>query len=155
MISENKKAPAFTLPSTEGKVRLSEYAGSWVVLYFYPRDMTSGCTVQAQDFRDLREEFEARDAVIIGVSRDSLESHEKFVAKEDLNFPLLSDPDAKVIEKYGAWGEKNMYGKKSFGIIRTTVVIDPRGKVRKIFPRVRAKGHADKVLSTLDELQSE
>ena len=123
------------------------------MLYFYPRDMTPGCTTEAQGFRDAAEQLEEREAVVLGVSKDSIESHEKFRDKHDLNFALLSDPDGKVIEKYGAWGEKNMYGRKSMGIIRTTVIIDPAGKVRKIFSKVRVKGHVEKVIATLDELR--
>ena len=154
MIEEGKKAPAFTLPSSEGgKAKLGDFAGKWVVLYFYPRDNTPGCTTEAKDFRDAAEALEERDAVVLGVSKDSIASHEKFIAKHDLGFPLLSDEDGKVLEKYGAWGEKNMYGKKRMGIIRSTVIIDPKGKVRKHFPKVRVKGHVEKVLEALDELQ--
>lgn len=155
MIEEGKKAPQFTLPSSEGgKVKLKDHSGKWVVLYFYPKDMTKGCTIQAQDFRDAADELAARDAVVFGVSKDSIERHEKFVEKESLNFALLSDESGKVIEKYGAWGEKNMYGRKSMGIIRSTVLIDPSGKVAKHFPKVRAKGHVDKVLAALDDLRA-
>ncbi|HBQ17876.1 MAG: thioredoxin-dependent thiol peroxidase [Sandaracinaceae bacterium] len=155
MIEEGKKAPAFTLDSSEGgKVKLKDQAGKWVVIYFYPRDMTPGCTTEAQDFRDAAKALEKHEAVVFGVSKDSIESHCKFRDKHDLNFALLSDPDGKVIEKYGAWGEKNMYGRKSMGIIRSTVIIDPAGKVRKIFPKVRVKGHVEKVLEALGALQS-
>lgn len=154
MIQEGKKAPAFTLASSSGdKVRLKEHAGKWVVVYFYPRDMTPGCTTEAKDFRDAHSAIEERDAVVFGVSKDSVESHCKFIGKHELNFTLLSDPDGKMIEKYGAWGEKNMYGKKRMGIIRSTVLVDPAGKVRKIFPKVRVKGHIEAVLAALDELQ--
>jgi len=152
MLQEGKKAPAFTLPSTEGgKASLKDYAGQTLVLYFYPRDDTPGCTKEAEAFRDQLDAFSERNAVIVGVSRDPLDKHEKFRAKYDLPFPLLSDPDTKVHEKYGAWGEKNMYGKKTMGVIRTTVVIGPDGKVVKIFPRVRVPGHADKVLAAIDD----
>ena len=155
MIEEGKKAPAFTLDSSEGgKVKLKDQAGKWVVIYFYPRDMTPGCTTEAQDFRDAAKALEKHEAVVFGVSKDSIESHCKFRDKHDLNFALLSDPDGKVIEKYGAWGEKNMYGRKSMGIIRSTVIIDPAGKVRKIFPKVRVKRHVEKVLEALGALQS-
>ena len=152
MVEEGKKAPAFTLESSEGgEVSLKDYAGKWVVLYFYPRDNTPGCTTEAQDFRDAADELAARDAVVLGVSKDSIASHQKFAAKHDLRFPLLSDPEGEVLESYGAWGEKNMYGKKRMGIIRTTVLIDPAGEVRKIWPKVRVKGHVAKVLVALDE----
>ncbi len=123
-----------------------------MVLYFYPRDATPGCTTEAQEFRDAKGDLGRKNAVALGVSKDTVASHQKFAAKQELNFPLLSDPEGKVIEKYGAWGEKNMYGKKSMGIIRTTVLIDPEGKVRRVWPKVRVKGHVDAVLAELDEL---
>ena len=155
MIEEGKKAPQFTLPSSDGgKVKLTELKGKWVVLYFYPKDMTPGCTTEARDFRDAAKALEGHDAVVLGVSKDSVERHCKFIEKEELNFALLSDEDGKVLEKYGAWGEKNMYGKKRMGIIRSTVIIDPKGKVAKHFPKVRVKGHVDKVLAALDELDA-
>jgi len=154
MIEEGKKAPAFTLPSSDGgKAKLSELKGKWVVLYFYPKDMTPGCTTEARDFRDASEALAERDAVVLGVSKDSVERHCKFIDKEGLDFPLLSDESGEVLEKYGAWGEKNMYGKKRMGIIRSTVIIDPSGKVAKHFPKVRVKGHVEKVLAALDELR--
>jgi peroxiredoxin Q/BCP len=152
MVKEGKKAPAFTLPSTSGgKVSLKDYAGQTVVLYFYPKDMTSGCTTEALDFKAASRKLKNRNAVVLGVSKDSLERHDKFIAKHKLNFDLLSDESGKVIEKYGAWGEKNMYGKKRMGIIRTTVVIGPDGKVVKLFPKVRVKGHVDAVIAAIDE----
>jgi peroxiredoxin Q/BCP len=152
MIAEGKKAPAFNLPSSDGgKLRLADLEGKSVVLYFYPRDNTPGCTTEACDFRDAKEALDARNAVVLGVSKDSIASHEKFIGKFDLGFPLLSDADGAVIEKYGAWGEKNMYGKKSMGIVRTTVVIGPDGKVAKVFPKVKVKGHVDAVLAAIDE----
>lgn len=150
---EGKKAPAFALDaSTGGKVRLKDLAGKWVVLYFYPKDATPGCTAEAQAFRDAKSAFEERGAVILGVSKDSIASHQKFAEKHGLDFALLSDPSGEVIEKYCAWGEKNMYGKKTMGILRTTVLIDPAGKVRRIWPKVRVKGHVEEVLAALDEL---
>lgn len=150
MVEEGKKAPSFTLESAEGeKVSLADFKGKTVILYFYPKDDTPGCTREAQGFRDALPKIKRRNAVVLGVSRDTTASHCRFRDKYDLNFPLLSDPDAKVIRAYGAWGEKNMYGKKSEGIIRTTVVIDPEGKVAKVFPRVKVDGHVDKVLAEL------
>ncbi len=152
-LQEGKKAPAFALESSAGgTVRLKDLEGKWVVLYFYPKDATPGCTTEAQGFRDARAELEARGAVVLGVSKDSIASHRKFAEKHALSFALLSDPSGEVIEKYGAWGEKNMYGKKSMGIVRTTVLIDPAGKVRRVWPKVRVSGHVEDVLSALDEL---
>jgi thioredoxin-dependent peroxiredoxin len=149
-IKEGAKAPAFSLESAEGdKVSLADFKGQKVVLYFYPKDDTPGCTLEAQAFRDALPRFKRKKAVVLGVSRDSTASHCRFRDKYGLNFPLLSDPVGKVIQAYGAWGEKNMYGKKSMGIIRTTVVIDADGKVARIFPKVKVTGHAEAVLDTL------
>lgn len=153
MIEEGKKAPAFSLPAVGGhKVSLADYAGKRLVLYFYPKDDTPGCTTEAKDFQAAEKRFAKLSAAVVGISKDSLAAHEKFCGKYGLGFPLLSDPEGKVIEKYGAWGEKNMYGKKSLGIVRTTVVIDERGVVRKIFPKVRVNGHVEQVLETLAAL---
>ena len=153
MIEEGKKAPAFSLPaSTGGKVSLSDFAGKRLVLYIYPKDDTPGCTTEAKDFAAARERLAALSAEVVGLSKDSIEAHCKFAKKHGFDIALLSDPEGKVIEKYGAWGEKNMYGKKSMGIVRTTVVIDERGVVRKIFPKVRVAGHVDKVLEVLASL---
>jgi len=152
MLKEGSKAPAFKLPSSVNDgdvVSLADYAGKTVVLYFYPRDNTPGCTREAEAFRDAAAALKKKNAVVLGVSKDSVASHCKFRDKFDLNFPLLSDADGKVIEAYGAWGEKTLYGKKSMGIIRTTVVIGPDGKVKKIFPKVKVDGHADEVLAAI------
>lgn len=153
MLEVGKKAPAFTAKdSTGAKVSLSSLAGKYVVLYFYPRDATPGCTVEACAFRDEDAALRARGAVVLGVSPDSAESHQRFVAKHGLPFQLLVDEDHALAEKYGAWGEKNMYGKKSMGIIRSTVLIGPDGRVARVWPRVKAQGHAAQVLAALDEL---
>ena len=147
MVEVGKKAPAFTLESSEGgKVKLADFAGKVVVLYFYPRDNTPGCTIEAENFRDAIPALEKLGAVVLGVSKDSIASHCKFRDKLGLGFPLLSDPEGQVIEKYGAWGEKNMYGRTSMGIVRTTVVVDREGRVVKVFPKVRVKGHVEKVV---------
>lgn len=153
-LTEGSVAPDFRLPaSTGGDIGLTDYRGKQVVvLYFYPRDMTPGCTQEACSFRDLQEEFAALGAVILGVSTDDLASHAKFQAKHDLNFPLLSDVDAKVAQAYGVWKEKNMYGKKSMGVVRTTFVIDRDGVVRKIYPKVKVDQHADTVLDFVKSL---
>ncbi len=153
-LAEGKKAPAFSLPSsTGGKISLKDFKDKkHLVLYFYPRDMTPGCTTEACSFRDLSEEFEEAGAAIVGVSADDLESHEKFVAKHDLTFPLLSDDGGQIAEKYGVWKEKKMYGKTFMGIERTTFVIDKSGVIRKIYPKVKVDQHADEVLEFVKSL---
>jgi peroxiredoxin Q/BCP len=149
---EGRKAPAFTLPDADGnKVSLKDYAGRHVILYFYPRDDTPGCTKEACGFRDLSRKLARRDAVVLGVSPDDGASHAKFAKKYKLPFTLLSDPDRKVMEKYGAFGEKVMYGKKTKGVIRSTVWIGPDGKVVKHWQRVpKAEAHPAKVLEALE-----
>ena len=150
MIVEGKKAPAFNLESSAGgSVSLASLAGKTVVIYFSPKDNTPGCTVQAQQFREQLAAFEKLSAVVFGVSKDSVASHCKFIDKYDLTFALLSDPTGTTIEAYGAWGEKNMYGKKSMGIVRSTVVVGPDGTVKKHYAKVKADGHAAQVLADL------
>lgn len=152
-IEPGKKAPAFTLPADDGsKVKLSDLAGSPVVLYFYPKDDTPGCTREACAFRDRKKDLQKLGAKVFGVSPDSVESHVKFRDKFELNFPLLADADHKVAEKYGAWREKNMYGKKSMGIQRSTYLIGPDGKVAQLWKRVKVDGHDEQVLAALKEL---
>lgn len=152
-IEEGKKAPAFTLTTDDGsKVRLADLQGSPVVLYFYPKDDTPGCTREACAFRDQKAKLKKAGAVVLGVSADSAASHAKFRDKYDLNFPLLVDADHKVAEKYGAWREKNMYGKKSMGIQRSTFLINAGGKVAKVWKRVKVDGHDEQVLAALAEL---
>ncbi|MEK6820928.1 MAG: thioredoxin-dependent thiol peroxidase [archaeon] len=149
-LTEGKKAPNFSLYDTEGKtVTLSQLKGKKVVLYFYPRDDTPGCTAEACEFRDNLARVKRKDALVFGVSKDTMESHQKFSKKYELNFPLLSDPEGKMIEAYGAWGEKSLYGKKFMGIIRSTVIIDEDGNILKHFPKVTPKGHAEEVLAAL------
>ena len=150
MIEEGSKAPPFTLESDAGaKVSLADFKGRRVVLYFYPRDNTPGCTREAQAFRDLLPKLKRKNAVVVGVSRDSIASHCRFRDQHDLNFPLLSDPEGKVIQAYGAWGEKTLYGRKSMGILRTTILIDEEGRVKRVFPKVKVDGHAEEVLAAL------
>ncbi len=154
MLAENKKAPAFSLPSTDGgKLSLKDFAGKTLILYFYPRDNTPGCTTEAQEFRDALPELQKLGAEVVGVSKDTIDTHCGFRDKHSLTFPLLTDADGRVMEKYGAWGEKNNYGKVTVGVIRTTVIIGADGKVQKIFPRVRVKGHVDRVVQTVRDLQ--
>jgi thioredoxin-dependent peroxiredoxin len=152
-IEEGTKAPAFTLTSDDGsKVKLSDLAGSPVVLYFYPKDDTPGCTIEAKAFRAKSKQLAKHGAVVLGVSPDDQASHAAFKAKYDLDFPLLVDADHKVAEKYGAWREKNMYGKKSMGIQRSTFLIGAEGKVKKVWKRVKVEGHDEKVLEALAAL---
>lgn len=154
-IEPGKKAPAFTLKDQDGQTyKLKDLAGAPVVLYFYPRDNTPGCTKQACAFRDRYEELQATDAQLFGISTDTAESHIKFRDKFELPFPLLVDEDHKMSEKYGAYREKNMYGKKSMGIQRSTYVLDSAGKVVKVWKRVKVDGHDQQVLDVLAELGS-
>ncbi len=153
-ITVGAKAPKLTLPDgMKNNVDLSNFSGKWVVLYFYPKDNTPGCTTEALDFTALKNDFDALNAVIIGVSPDSSESHCKFAEKHNLSIILLSDGEKKTIEKFGAWKEKKQYGKKYFGVARTTVLIDPSGKVAYIWENVRAEGHAREVMDHLKNLQ--
>lgn len=148
-----QKAPNFTLLSDTGeKISLKDFRGKKVVLYFYPKDDTPGCTKEACSFRDNMNRILERGAVVIGVSADSVESHKKFKEKYNLNFPLLSDEKHKVLEKYGVWKERILYGKKFMGTERTTFIIDESGKIAHIFRKVKVDGHTEEVLKKLDEL---
>ena len=147
------KAPDFSLPDIKGRTRnLAEYKGKWVVLYFYPKDDTPGCTIEACSLRDARDDLAKVGTEIIGVSKDDTSSHEKFKAKHSLNFSLLTDADGAVIKAYGAWGKK-MFGNE--GILRKTFIIDPSGMVRKVYGRVTPLGHGEQVLTELKRLQAE
>jgi len=147
-------APQFTLKDEKGnEVSLKDFKGEKaVVLYFYPKDMTSGCTAEAQSFRDLKGRFTRAGAVILGVSPDDAASHRKFCTKEKLNFPLLVDEGHKVASAYGVWKRKSMYGKTYYGIERTTFLIDKAGKVAQVWPKVKVEGHADEVLAAVKAL---
>ena len=154
MIEEGKKAPAFTLKSQDGKaVKLSDFAGKNVVLYFYPKDNTPGCTTEACDFRDQHSKLEKAGAVVLGVSPDAEKTHLKFAGKFGLPFTLLADPEHEVAEKYGSWGEKTLYGRKFMGIIRSTFLIGSDGKVAKVWPKVKVAGHVDEVLEAVKSLK--
>ncbi len=145
------KAPEFTLPTDGGgSVSLAKLKGQKVVLYFYPKDDTSGCTAEACAFRDMLPRFKKMDAVVIGMSRDSVASHDKFKKKYELSFTLASDAEGKVTEKYGVWVEKSMYGRKYMGIERATFLIDEKGKIQQIWHKVKVPGHADEVLKAVN-----
>jgi peroxiredoxin Q/BCP len=148
-------APTFRLPDQDGvEVSLESLRGSWVVLYFYPKDDTPGCTTEACEFTEGIESFRGLDAVVLGCSPDTPEQHRNFIGKYDLRIRLVSDPAHEVMAAFGAWGEKNMYGKVTVGVIRSTVIIDPKGRVAHHWKRASAKGHAEKVREKLEELQS-
>jgi peroxiredoxin Q/BCP len=150
MLEVGTKAPDFTLEDSEGnKVSLKDFRGRKVVLYFYPRDNTPGCTRQALAFKKLYEDFKAKDVVVIGISKDSTASHFKFAQKNGLPFILLSDPERSVIEKYGVWQEKKMYGKTSMGVVRSTYVISEKGEIEKVFPKVKPDTNAEEILQYL------
>jgi peroxiredoxin Q/BCP len=150
MLEEGTLAPDFTLPSDGGgEVSLSDYRGHKVVLYFYPKDDTPGCTTEACNFRDDYSDILAAGAVVLGISPDSVKSHDKFKLKYTLPFPLLSDPEHVVAETYGAWGEKKMYGRVYMGILRSTFIIDEEGVITKVFPKVRPKNHSQEVMAVL------
>jgi peroxiredoxin Q/BCP len=153
MIKDNSKAPNFKLPSTNNKdFEINKNLKQYLVIYFYPRDNTPGCTNEAKDFSKLYKDFKKLNCEIIGISKDNIESHKKFIDKLKIPFQLLSDEKVVVLKKYGAWGEKSMYGKKFMGIKRTTVLINPKSKIIKIWNNVKVKNHANEVLSFLKEI---
>ena len=149
------KAPDFVaIDQDENKIKLSDYKGKWVVLFFYPKDNTSGCTLEAQDFTKQLKAFEKLNAQALGVSPDSPKSHCKFIESKKLKVTLISDGDHKVLEKYGVWQLKKNYGREYLGVVRTTVLIDPKGKIAHIWEKVKVKGHVDDVKSKLKELST-
>jgi peroxiredoxin Q/BCP len=150
MLNIKDKAPDFKLNADDGKVySLKDFKGKKLVLYFYPKDMTSGCTAEACDFRDKNKLFNKKNTVIIGVSKDSVESHKKFKTKYELPFTLLSDESTKMLESYGVWKEKSMYGRKYMGIERTTFIIDEKGIITEIFNKVKVNGHIEEILKKI------
>jgi thioredoxin-dependent peroxiredoxin len=154
-LTEGKSAPNFTSQvESGGKISLGDFKGKWVILYFYPKDNTSGCTKEACSFRDNMDLITKAGAEVIGVSPDSVSSHDKFREKFNLNFHLVSDTDKKICELFDVMGEKSMYGKKYIGVIRSTFIIDPKGIIRKVYPKVQVDGHVEQVLTDLKELQA-
>jgi peroxiredoxin Q/BCP len=150
MLKEGDKAPAFSLPDSTGKtISLKDFKGKKLVLYCYPKDMTPGCTAEACSFRDNIDEIRAKGAEVVGVSADPVKLHQKFTEKFELNFPLLSDESKEMLKEYGIWKQKSFMGKKYMGIERTTIVIDEKGVVKKIFPKVKVLGHTKEVLQYL------
>jgi len=154
-VNVGDSAPTFCLPDKDGNdVCLENFKDKWVILYFYPKDLTSGCTIQAIDFTASLPEFEKMNTVVLGVSPDSPKSHQKFVDKHELKVLLLSDEEKTVLMDYGAWGEKTMFGKTSLDVTRSTVIINPEGKIAETYPKVKAAGHVDSVKEKLKELQA-
>ncbi len=154
MLEAGRKAPEFCLPNQEGvEICLRDLKGKWVVLYFYPKDLTPGCTTEACDFTEAMPRFEALDAVILGVSPDSPQKHRRFIEKKDLKITLLSDEEKEVLKAYGAWGPKKLYGREYEGVIRSTFLIDPEGKIAAVWPKVRVKGHVQAVREKLESLR--
>lgn len=152
---ENKTAPDFSLPDQAGEMHsLEDYQGKWVILYFYPKDMTPGCTVEACSFRDNEARLTRAGAVVLGVSADSVKRHEKFAKHEKLNFPILSDEGREVVKAYGAFGKKKFMGREYEGIFRNTYLIDPKGKIIKVYESVKPATHVEEILSDLAELRS-
>ncbi len=151
-LAEGAPAPAFDLETADGRVRSADLRGRAVVLYFYPKDDTSGCTKEAQDFSALAGDFEAAGAMVVGVSKDGVASHRKFTAKYDLRVPLATDPDGATVEAYGVWVEKSMYGRKYMGIERATFLLDRDGVVRRVWRKVKTTGHAQEVLKAVQAL---
>jgi peroxiredoxin Q/BCP len=153
MLKETDKAPDFTVPDQNGKnISLSDYKGKWVILYFYPKDMTPGCTTEACNFRDEYSIFKKKGIVVLGISKDSVSSHKKFEGKYELPFPLLSDENGNICEEYGVWQEKSMYGKKYMGIVRATFIITPERMIAKVYPKVKVKEHVAEILADLKNL---
>ena len=153
MLKENDKAPQFNVPDQNGNdISLSDFKGKWIILYFYPKDMTPGCTTEACNFRDEYSVFQQKGIVVLGVSKDSVSKHKKFEGKYDLPFPLLSDENSTICEDYGVWQEKSMYGKKFMGITRSTFIINPDGLIAKVYPKVNVKEHVAEILADLENL---
>ncbi len=154
MLEEGTIAPNFTLnDQNENAISLNSFKGKWVVLYFYPKDMTSGCTTEACNFQESLPQLQKIEAVVLGVSKDSVKRHKKFAEKYNLQFHLLSDAESNVCETYGVWQKKRLYGREYMGINRSTFIIDPNGKIVKVYPKVKVKTHHEEVIADLKELK--
>ena len=146
------KAPVFALPNQDNEiVKLEELLGNWMIIYFYPKDNTPGCTIEARDFSCLQDDFAQAGVQVVGISKDSVESHQKFITKHELSLQLLSDADLTVIKAYDTWREKKLYGKSFLGVIRSTFLIDPQGNINQAWYNVKSKGHAERVLEAVKE----
>ncbi|MGB2804010.1 MAG: thioredoxin-dependent thiol peroxidase [Candidatus Zixiibacteriota bacterium] len=153
MLNAGDKAPEFCLPDKEkAEVCLTDFTGKWAVLYFYPKDNTSGCTMEAIHFTNSRKDFEKLNGVILGISPDSPESHCKFAEKHQLGITLLSDPEHRVLESYDVWQKKKMYGREFWGVVRSTFLVDPKGRIRQVWRKVKVAGHVEEVKAVLKEL---
>lgn len=150
MLKKGDKAPDFKLSADDGKTySMKDFKGKNVILYFYPKDMTSGCTAEACDFRDKIKLIQKKNSIVIGINKDNIESHKKFKSKYELPFILLSDESAKILKSYGVWNEKSMYGRKYMGIERTTFIIDEKGIIKEVFNKVKVNGHVEEILNNL------
>ncbi len=154
MLEQGLKSPDFTLPDQDNrKVRIADYKGQWVIVYFYPKAMTPGCTTETCNFQEALPEFEKNDAAVLGISKDSIEKQKKFAEKYKINFPLLSDAESDVCEQFGVWQKKSMYGKEYMGIVRSTFIIDPDGNIARVYPKVKVKEHHHEVMADLNALK--
>lgn len=154
MIEQGVESPDFSLPDQENrKVSLSDFKGQWVIVYFYPKAMTPGCTTETCNFQEALPDFNKIDAVVVGISKDSVDKQKKFAEKYNIDFPLLSDAESDVCEQFGVWQKKSMYGKEYMGIVRSTFIIDPDGKIAKVYPKVKVKEHHQEVLEDLKALK--
>jgi peroxiredoxin Q/BCP len=154
MLKSGSNVPQFSLPDQNGKIHnISDYIGRWVIVYFYPKDLTPGCTTEACNFQEVLPDFNSIDAVILGISKDSVERHKKFADKYNLHFNLLSDENSDVCEQFGVWQKKSMYGKEYMGIVRSTFIVNPDGKIVKVYPKVKVKEHHTEILEDLKTLK--
>ncbi len=154
MLAIGNSIPQFSLPDQNNKIHnINDYKGQWIVIYFYPKDLTPGCTTEACNFQEALPDFSSTDAVVFGISKDSVKQHKKFANKYNLQFSLLSDENSNVCEQFGVWQKKSMYGKEYMGIVRSTFIVNPEGKIIKVYPKVKVKEHHKEILNDLKELK--